>query len=134
MDAQQFAKFEEEVLAEHKRELEMLHHLKNRFVHGRTNGSSAISQIGAANATPKKSSNITLINSVADIMARDQGTWDAPKMLEYLSTVGVPSKATTINRILRKLVERGKIKRVKKGEGRNPNIYKAVLERKEVLE
>jgi hypothetical protein len=132
MDAQQFAKLEEEMLAEHQRELEMLRHLKERFVHGR-NGSSASTRVGATvPRTTENRAKITIIDNVARIMITDPGQhWDAPSMKAHLYKAGMTVKATTINRVFRKLVKRGTIRRVRKGEGRTPNIYQGLSPKQE---
>jgi hypothetical protein len=126
MDAQQFAKLEEEMLAEHRREIEMLRHLKARFVHGHKNGSSAITRVGMTLA-PTESPKMTIIDRVASIMTAEPGQhWDTPSMKSHLSKLGMDVKAATINRVFRKLVKRGTIRRVRKGVGTKPNIYQAV--------
>jgi|SRR5579864_9469862 len=132
MDAQQFAKFEEEMLAEHQRELEMLRHLKERFVHGRTNGSSPMVRAAAPLAKTGSHAKPTIIDRVASIMTDDPVQhWDTPSMKAHLSKVGTIVKAATINRVFRKLVKRGTIRRVRKGEGRIPNIYQALSQKQE---
>jgi len=141
MDAKQIAAIELAMAEEHKRDKEALDRLKRFIGNGATgtNGHSSkalpvqfeIPQV--EDMVDDVINNGTIRSRVAEVFAADpERRWTIPTMLQYLKSVNYPLHAqkpeVTLSGAFRRLNEIGKIKRVRRGHGRNPHVYKAITE------
>jgi len=120
---------------EHRKDREALARLK-RFLS--SNGNSQLS-LPEMDDDPSDSSQYghTIIGTIERVMQADpMRKWTVPTMLAHFRSEKFPLHAktpeATLGVTLKKLVKRGKVRLVRQGAGRSPNVYRWKTEPKEV--
>lgn len=135
-NADQLAEMEKSMREEHRKDLEALERLK-RFLPA----SSISAQKPEPGATPGSNQQLELeeglaptsiIGKVESVMIADTDReWTVPQMLSQLRKDKFPMLAkaplSTLGLTFTKLTRRGKIKLVRRGYGRNPNVYRGIV-------
>jgi hypothetical protein len=128
----QLAEIEKAMEEEHRQDREALQRLK-RFLKNGANGRSGASPrlIDTHQYDDGDGNAQTIIGTVDSAMQADHNRkWTVPLMLAYLRDSNFPLAAqkpeATLGLIFKKLQRRGRIRLVKRGSGRLPNVYKAV--------
>jgi hypothetical protein len=133
IDAKQLAAMERAMEEEHRKDREALERLK-RFLYARSDGKSeAPKPLSAMDRIEQEVDELntnTIIGRVETIFVSDPDRrWTVPTMLQRLQEEKFPLAAekpiATLGLVFSKLHKRGKIKRVKRGSGRTPHIYRA---------
>ena len=142
LDAKQLASIEATMEEEHKKDREALQRLK-RFLPNVNGHSSGFRETTGQVKLPvhvlvpvvnddDDAVTGTIIGKVESILMADPTEkWTVPRMLSFLRESGFQLEAQkperTIGLVFRKLMKRGKVRLLKKGSGRIPNVYRAVV-------
>lgn len=141
LDANQLATIESAMAEEHRKDREALQRLKRFLPSNGSNGRVTEQRITIApNGQILEESDDdpqTIIDKVEQIMRDDPSKkWTVPAMVTHLKQINFPLVAkkpqATMGLVFAKLVnKRRTIRIVKRGAGRNPNIFRAVQAQQE---
>lgn len=135
MDQDQIAAMEQQMMEEHRKDMEALARLK-RFIppNGATSGASRSSITVSAPSpvvplVPEEGT--PLKHAIRDIANHEPSVrWTNVKMLKYLESIKFELNAQkpiySIGQATQKLIDRGDLKLVKKGSGNTPNIFRGL--------
>jgi hypothetical protein len=137
-DSKTLAAMEQSMRDEHRRDLEALERLK-RFLPANGNAPAQSKTIDApivdtnddALDLPEGPFPQTIIGKVESIMLADTAKrWTVPAMLQELRRTNfrleAKTPASTLGLVFAKLRKRGRIRIVKRGSGRTPNVFRGV--------
>jgi len=131
-NADQLAEMEQSMMEEHRKDREALDRLK-RFLPKNGSGPQ-FAPVGPALSTEdnEDEESLTIIAKVEEVMTADlDKKWTVPKMVAHLKTIAFPlvakKPASTMGLVFKRLQKRGRIRIVKRGAGRNPNVWRANL-------
>jgi hypothetical protein len=135
LDLKTIEEMQQSMLEEHRKDLEALERLK-RFLpqsNAAVSKPKGVPEDLGPQADLESLSEDTIIGKVEQVMTSDTARrWTVPLMFAELRRQNFPLAAQkperTLGLILRKLADRKVIKIVKRGSGRSPNVYKAVVQ------
>jgi hypothetical protein len=138
LDANQLATIESAMAEEHRKDREALQRLKRFLPPNGSNGRVTQVLTIASDGTVEESEEPqTIIDKVEQVMQADPSKrWTVPAMVTYLKQINFPLAAkkpqATMGLVFAKLVgKRRTIRVVKRGAGRNPNVFRAVQPQQE---
>jgi hypothetical protein len=126
MNAEQLAAIE----AELKKDLEAVSRVR-RLLEGKQSASPEPTTEAGSTAEDLESPVSSLRGTIERTMNADpQAKWTVQKMLSHLQQTGYPLKAQkplySVGQSMKILVDRGRIRLVRKGVGSAPNVYKGI--------
>lgn len=136
LTAAQLAEIERAMEDEHRRDREALERLK-RFLKNGSNGGAKEARtafaMASASADDDEGSSQTIIGKVEEVIFADpEKRWTVPGMVSHLANSGFKFAAkkpdATMGLVFHKLQRRGKVRIVRRGAGRTPNVYRANIQ------
>lgn len=131
----QISELERRMEEEHRKDREAIERLKRFLPQGQQSASLHREEEDSSDVNDAPVP--TIIGKVEEIMLDDATRkWTVPAMLAHLRHINFPLAAqkpeATLGQVFVKLQRRGAIRIVRRGSGRNPNIYRAsIVERRE---